>query len=140
MDTESGIESGTDNGLGSVGKTVEVNNMDPGSSDEIVNSPIHSDTDIEEPRGAGRNRFNSSSKEIQAMATASSSSDQEVSNQSTITPQPPSNIHSPFTSNSLSPSSSLVPSSLEYLPEATYSSGLPQFPSLTPARYTKLKS
>jgi len=140
MDTESGIESGTDNGLGSVGKTVEVNNMDPGSSDEIVNSPIHSDTDIEEPRGAGRNRFNSSSKEIQAIATASSSSDQEVSNQSTITPQPPSNIHSPFTSNSLSPSSSLVPSSLEYLPEATYSSGLPQFPSLTPARYTKLKS
>jgi len=140
MDSESGIESGTDIGLGSVRKIVEVNNMDTGSSDEIANSPIHSDTYVEEPNGAGTDRSNSPSIENQGIATTWSSSDQEVPHSATISPQPPSNLYSPFTSNPPSPSNSLVPSPLESLPEETLSSSQPQFPSLTPARYTKLKS
>eukprot|EP00092_Neocalanus_flemingeri_P001505 GFUD01001606.1.p1 GENE.GFUD01001606.1~~GFUD01001606.1.p1 ORF type:complete len:1654 (-),score=563.80 GFUD01001606.1:789-5750(-) len=170
MEIESGVESGTDSGhisaagLVAVGDILEIVDNGSTSTKDMVARSEHIDlednltgehmtkgeqktTDITIDSKSPSVQSLSPTDPVPAISVSHHSShlpllspEQQVPNSAPPSPLPHINLHSPSSSNAPSPYTSCLPSPTGSLPDETCSLSLPQFPSLTPARYAKLQS
>jgi len=156
MDSESGVDSGTDTaGLVAVEEIIEIIDEDSNLAEKEsqAENVVQSKLEIEVFKPASDCQL-SPTAPVPAISITDPlpslrchetldphlSLDQQVPHSAPVSPMLPSTFHSPSTSTAPSPSTSCLPSPTCSLPDETWSTTPPQFSSLTTARYTKLQA